>query len=302
MADVDHKAIIASLTADQRAALLHRSDAQGLRHLAVHLGAIGIASALIVFQVPGWPVVMLVQGILLCFLFTILHETLHRTPFRTRWLNDLVGRLCGFFVLIGPHWFRHFHLAHHRYTNQPDLDPELASPRPSTVRAYLRYLSGLPEIVDRVRLLIRNAFRPNHDSYVPSHGKANVLREARIQVALYIGLIGVSVFTGSAILLFVWLIPLLLGGPFLRGYLLAEHAGAPHVESMMENTRTTFTTAVVRFIAWNMPYHAEHHAYPAVPFHKLPEFHQHTKRHLRCTEDGYVRFNRKYLAELAPKS
>ena len=24
------------------------------------------------------------------------------------------------------------------------------------------------------------------------------------------------------------------------------------------------------FLAWNMPYHAEHHAFPAVPFHNLP--------------------------------
>ena len=64
----------------------------------------------------------------------------------------------------------------------------------------------------------------------------------------------------------------LLGQPFLRAYLLAEHARCPHVANMLENTRTTFTTALVRLIAWNMPFHAEHHAYPAVPFHKLPRF------------------------------
>jgi fatty acid desaturase len=42
---------------------------------------------------------------------------------------------------------------------------------------------------------------------------------------------------------------------------------------MLENTRTTFTNAFVRRFAWNMPYHAEHHAYPAVPFHALPRLH-----------------------------
>jgi fatty acid desaturase len=47
-----------------------------------------------------------------------------------------------------------------------------------------------------------------------------------------------------------------------------------------------------------MPYHAEHHAYPAVPFHKLPRFHEITRHHLRTTEQGYARFNRKFFRTL----
>ena len=92
--------------------------------------------------------------------------------------------------------------------------------------------------------------------------------------------------------------PVLFGQPFLRAYLLAEHARCPHVANMLENTRTTFTTALVRFVAWNMPYHAEHHAYPAVPFHKLPRFHQIVRAHLRSTERGYVRFHRRFAGDL----
>ena len=41
-----------------------------------------------------------------------------------------------------------------------------------------------------------------------------------------------------------------------------------------------------------MPYHAEHHAFPAVPFHRLPDLHGLTSGELRVTESGYVRFNR----------
>lgn len=49
---------------------------------------------------------------------------------------------------------------------------------------------------------------------------------------------------------------------------------------MFLNTRTTLTTRVVRFLAWNMPYHAEHHAMPSVPFHKLPVLHDMTAARL----------------------
>ncbi|MEM1299415.1 MAG: fatty acid desaturase, partial [Pseudomonadota bacterium] len=90
--------------------------------------------------------------------------------------------------------------------------------------------------------------------------------------------------------------PMLLGGPFLRAYLLAEHTFCPHVSNMLANTRTTFTNKLVRWLAWNMPYHAEHHAYPAVPFHKLPQFHALTRAHLGETQDGYTDFATSYPA------
>ena len=122
--------------------------------------------------------------------------------------------------------------------------------------------------------------------------------EARITVAAYLGLAAASVVLWSPALLWAWIVPILFGQPFLRAYLLAEHARCPHVANMLENTRTTFTTALVRLIAWNMPFHAEHHAYPAVPFHKLPRFHEIVREHLRTTERGYVRFNRKFASGL----
>jgi fatty acid desaturase len=47
-----------------------------------------------------------------------------------------------------------------------------------------------------------------------------------------------------------------------------------------------------------MPYHAEHHAYPAVPFHRLPQFHEVVREHLRTTERGYGRFHRRFIESL----
>jgi fatty acid desaturase len=267
----------------------------GLKHLALHLGALAGTGTLILLDAPLLPLVMLVHGVLMVFLFTTLHETVHRTPFRSDWLNLWVGRFCGFFVFVAPEWFRLFHFAHHRFTNEPDRDPELSSPRPVTRWQYLKYLSGVPELIDRFRALFRNAFKPNRDDYVPDRAKTLVMQEARIQLGLYLALLVVSIAGGSTLLIEVWLLPYLIGAPFLRGYLLAEHAGCPHVPSMLENTRTTRTNRLVRFIAWNMPYHVEHHAYPAVPFHRLAEFHRHTKAHIANLETGYTRFNWDYF-------
>jgi fatty acid desaturase len=48
----------------------------------------------------------------------------------------------------------------------------------------------------------------------------------------------------------------------------------------------------VRFFAWNMPYHAEHHAYPSVPFHALPSVHRAIARDLQVTASGYIAVQR----------
>jgi fatty acid desaturase len=89
------------------------------------------------------------------------------------------------------------------------------------------------------------------------------------------------------------------GRPTAPGlYLLAEHTGCPLVPDMLANSRTTVTNAVVRFFAWNMPYHAEHHAFPSVPFHALPDLHRDLRPDLKVIAPGYLAVNRPILRGL----
>jgi len=52
---------------------------------------------------------------------------------------------------------------------------------------------------------------------------------------------------------------------------------------------------VVRFFAWNMPYHAEHHALPSVPFHALPMLHRELAADLKVVSPGYLAVHREIL-------
>lgn len=295
---IDHRAIVAGLSAEQRSVLTGRRNGPGLLRLAVHGGAILALGALILAGAPFWPLLLLPQGILIVFLFTLLHECVHETAFETPWLNRTVAAVAGFLVMVPATWFRYFHFAHHRHTHDPDNDPELMSPKPETLWEYVKYLSGIPLWIGMAKTILLNGARPSPEPYVPEKGRRKVHDEARLTLALYGGLVGVSIALGTDALLWIWVFPALLGQPFLRAYLLAEHARCPHVANMLENTRTTFTTALVRFVAWNMPYHAEHHAYPAVPFHRLPQFHEVVREHLRTTERGYGRFHRRFIEGL----
>lgn len=293
---IDHKAIIAGLSVQDRADLTARTNRHGLSRLAVHFGLIAFGAWGIAAEIPYWQLLLLPQGVLIVFLFTLLHETSHDTVFRLGALNKTVATVCGFFIFIPAVWFRYFHFAHHRFTHDLKRDPELARPKPVTFWQYAVYLSGIPFWISMARVLATNMAGPNRDEFVPEKARGRVVTEARWHVLAYIVLAGLSVASGSSLLLWVWLLPVLLGQPFLRAYLLAEHALCPHVANMLENTRTTFTNRLIRFLAWNMPYHAEHHAYPTVPFHKLPQFHRHVRQHLAVTEQGYARFHRRMLA------
>jgi len=295
---MDHRQIIAALSPADRAFLTETADAPGLRHLAGHLGAIVLIGALIHAGVPGWPVLLLPQGILIVFLFTLLHETLHETPFATRSLNRAVGLFCGFALILPPGWFRYFHLAHHRHTQIPGKDPELDSPKPETRTAYLWHISGMPVWIAQVRTLFSNALGLCRDRYVPKTRRDRIAREARVMQAGYGALLAVSLVMHSTALIWVWLLPLILGQPVLRVYLLAEHGRCAHVADMLANSRTTFTNRLVRWLAWNMPYHAEHHSLPTVPFHKLPALHARIAPHLKETGDGYSRVTAGMFAAL----
>ena len=289
---MDHKDILAALSPADKAALTLRSDRAGLIHLAGHAGAILVTGTLIATGAPFWPLLLPVQGILLVFLFTLQHECTHKTPFATEALNEWVGRACGL-VLIQPfEWFRYFHLAHHRWTNIDGQDPELAQEKPATHREWLIHVSGLPFWLAMIGVTFRLALNRERAPYLPANAVPRMQREAITLFCLYA--LGLA-FAGP-LLFWVWILPALLGQPFLRLYLLAEHGDCPRVANMLENTRTTFTTALVRFLAWNMPYHAEHHVYPAVPFHRLPAFHTVLRDHLKVTANGYVEFTKDYLA------
>lgn len=294
---MDHTHFLASLTAEDRAHLTQRSDMLGLWHLGVHLSVIVALGAAISAGIPFWWLLLPVQGIAVVFLFTLVHETTHKTPFATPVLNEVVGHVAGFLVLLPFKWFRYFHLAHHRFTNDPERDPELqGGERPNTLGGYAWHVTGLPTWAGLARQILKNATDRAEGTYLPGRIRPSLRREARWMLAGYATLTATLPFDGT--LFWVWILPALLGQPFLRLYLLAEHGRCPAVANMFENTRTTFTSSMVRFLAWNMPYHAEHHAYPAVPFHKLPDLHRIALPHLSRTSDGYIRFTREFAASL----
>jgi fatty acid desaturase len=242
-----------------------------------------------------WPA-MALHGVVLVFLFTPLHECVHRTAFKSRALNEALAFVVGVLLVLPREYFRAFHFAHHRFTQDPARDPELAAPKPTNLRQWLWQVSGLPYWIAQGRSTVQHALgRAPETFYKDERQRRAVILEARIVLAIYATVAAGSVVLGSNAALIYWVVPALLGQPALRLYLMAEHGLCPLTPDMLENTRTTYTNALIRALAWNMPYHAEHHAYPAVPFHRLPEVNRVIAPRLKSTSRGYIAVHRQIL-------
>jgi fatty acid desaturase len=281
--------------------LTQRSDAKGLAQLAGHAALLAItALAIAASRDTAWFVpAMLAHGVALVFLFAALHESIHRTAFASHRLNDIVAWICGMLLVLPPAYFRSYHMAHHRHTQLPGLDPELATPKPSNLGAYLWYLSGLPYWAERLSTTLRHARGKVTEAFIPEHLQPAVVREARWLLSLYAVIALASVLLQSPAAIWYWVVPALLGQPALRLFLLAEHAGCPQVPEMLRNSRTTLSRWPLRRLAWNMPYHAEHHAHPALPFHALPRAHALLADAIACQATGYLAVHREILKRLS---
>jgi fatty acid desaturase len=243
---------------------------------------------------------MFVLGLVQVALFAPAHETMHQTAFASRRTNAIVGWLASCPSLLNWHFYTAYHLAHHRNTQIAGLDPELAAGPPASVGGYVLRVLGVPFWRLRLRVAI-DCWRGDLSAYpyIPAAAAPKIMRSGRAMIGLMVAGAAVSALLfGWATPFLFWVGPQLLGQPPLRAYLLAEHTGCTEDRNGLTNTRTTLTSAPVRLLMWDMPYHAEHHLFPSIPFHRLAEAHRLIRTKLGHVQPGYVRWNFRYVRSL----
>jgi len=287
--------------ADLRA-LSGRSNVKGAQRLAIHVAVIAAGGVLVAIASPATLVpAMFVLGLAQVALFAPAHEATHQTAFASRRANLVVGWLAACPSLLNLHFYTAFHFAHHRHTQIPGQDPELDMRSPDRLGAYAWRVLGLPYW--RLRLLvIADCWRGDLSRYpyVSAQAAPAIIRSVRAMCLALAGGSAVSMLLfGWAAPLTFWILPQMLCQPFLRAYVLAEHTGCTTDRNGLTNTRTTLTSAAVRLLMWNMPFHAEHHLYPSIPFHRLPDAHEALRGRLGVVQHGYVPWHFGLIARLA---
>jgi fatty acid desaturase len=267
--------------------LMRRSDQPALRDTAIWLGLLALSGALGFVFWGGWLAVpcFLVYGVLYGSAGdSRWHEAGHGTPFRTRWMSNVVYQLGSFMMMRDPTVFRWGHTRHHTDTLIVGRDPEIQVMRPARLAKLLANVFGLYDVPVALVTLVRHGagrLSAEEATFVPETERFRVYRTARIWLVIYLVAVGLSVATGS-------ILPLMyIGGPRIYGtfmhivYGLTQHAGmGENVLDHRLNTRTVHMCRINRFLYWNMNYHVEHHMFPMIPYHRLPELHEELKHDL----------------------
>ena len=281
---------------------LKRNNFNGIVHLSLHILLILFSGTLIYLLNDTYYqyLAIIFHGIFIAFLYAGLHECIHKTAFKNRRLNEIVGHFIAFIILRSFLNGRFRHMAHHTFTQHPEKDPDKVS-FPKSFFEYIKHITSFAIWIRIIDNLVRHSlgkFNSSELEYIPQNQNKSLIIETRIMMIGYIMILFYSLYFSSMLFLLYWLIPRVLGEPFLRMVRMVEHTGMDETADMIHNTRTSFPSRILKFLYWNMPYHVEHPLYANVPFYKLPKFHKLVKPYTDKEEDSILSIHLNILKQI----
>lgn len=265
--------------------LMKREDGPAIRDTVLWLAAFAISGAGAIALWPSW------WALIPLFAWGTLygsscdsrwHECGHGTAFKTRWMNDAVYQFACFCMIREPEIWRWSHTRHHTDTIIVGRDPEIVAMRPPAIWRIIVNFLGLqsaPKALIGVVYHATGRLTEEEKTFVPEMEWPKVFRTARIWLVLHLIPIVLALALGSWLpVLLVGILPTMYGAWFSLMVGLTQHSGlAENVLDHRLNSRTVYMNPVFRFLYWNMNYHVEHHMFPMVPYHRLPDLHEKIK-------------------------
>jgi beta-carotene hydroxylase len=204
---------------------------------------------------------------------TPLHEACHGNiagkDSNFLWLNHLVGYVCGAILLHEYKAFRYMHLAHHRDTNDPDIDPDhwVAVKNPFLV--LFRCFT------------IVFWYQQYFWKHIAFHAHIPGMRPLTLHIVamyalLYSLALGLSVFGWWREVLMLWIGPHFIASAMII-YFFAYLTHMPH--ELHERYRDTnvfwvkgkIMEPIVNWLYMFQNFHLIHHLFPRIPFYLYPK-------------------------------
>jgi beta-carotene hydroxylase len=201
--------------------------------------------------------------------YTLLHESAHGSISGSRqslrWVNEALGYMAAWILMIPLTAHRHEHLAHHRHTNEEDGDPDFR----------------VGEISDSVGQAVRVPFAIFAGQFTyymqnrwdKSPARQNLYFCIEVAAALLprVALIAAGFWVeGLALFVLAWWL-----GLMITLYLFAYLVHRPHSEVGRDVDTSTFVapgiwSPIVTALWVCQNYHSIHHLFPRVPFYNYP--------------------------------
>ncbi|WP_028937105.1 fatty acid desaturase [Pseudonocardia spinosispora] len=196
-------------------------------------------------------------------MFTVLHDAVHYSISRTRWVNALLGRLTVPFVVpyASAPLFGFIHIEHHRNTNEDlDADPDAWATDGPWWQLPLRWLT------------IDGWYAAFYLKHIRRRSPRELTETAAI-VLLFIGLITLAAMTGHLLTVaLIYLIP----SRIALGMLAWWFDWLPHHGLEVTQRENRYRATRIRIgMEWLLTpallyqnYHLVHHLHPSIPFYR----------------------------------
>lgn len=216
-------------------------------------------------MLPAWAA-MLILAALTYMSYTPLHEAahgnIHGSDESRKWIGDLCGYLMAPMIAVPYASHRLEHFTHHRYTNQPDKDPD-----------YI--ISGMGKgllslMVTVVKFIwVQNSFFVKYH-WASATRKERLVYTSEVLVSIAWRLVVIASVDQAGVA-FVVLTGYLLGGGF-TAYWFAYRPHIPYQEpARYRNTNSLIMPTWMKPLEWfwlGQNLHAVHHLFPRVPFYR----------------------------------
>lgn len=254
---------VESVLADARFSELAKIPKFAWQELGIIAGAYLCVIGGIYLCWAGWlpyPVLLITSALATYAAFTPLHDSTHRSLSNVGWLNDLLGTLSAQILLPGftCGLYRSLHLQHHRYTGDPQRDPdEFMVSKPLLIRPLCIMfvdLFWMPWYFKRWNEL---------SNYERIRDSSSIL----LNVAWHVGWL-LSPYAWEFLKL--WMMPQRLG-ILTVGYLFAS---IQHPEGVLQSEQALQATRMIkggRLNHWFMiaqSQHLMHHLFPMLPYYR----------------------------------
>ena len=282
-------------------------DRYGWRAVVVLMGVVLGCVASLPWLLERWGVLAIapvvpVLGAYIYKLTILMHESCHRTLLRGRRQNDLVGLVCGGFLVTGYDAFREAHWQHHRhcgtdedgeesdYLTLQDAPParlvlHLCKPLLGTQAARLAWGAGRALATG-----LAGGRRPTTaETSVPTAALARRAWSPRMQLGVIVGVQGLLALLATGGGRHWWLALVYpataatFGLFFSRVRAFCEHVRVDrHLGECSVRSHLPNPIDRLFFYTLNMNLHVEHHLFPQVPACHLPRV------RARLESDGYL--------------
>src|SRR5690554_7349843 len=229
--------------------------------------------------IPAW-LALSIMAVLTYLSYTPLHEAAHRNINGSNeglaWLNNLCGYLVAPMIAVPYASHRLEHFTHHRYTNQPDKDPDFL-------------ISGMGKGPFSALLTVLKFLWVQNTFFARQHwGNASrrekVIYCAELFVSFGWRILFLSLVSQSGAMVVV-LVGYLIGGAF-TAYWFAYRPHLPYKEpKRYRNTNSLIMPTAMKPLEWfwlGQNLHSIHHLFPRVPFYRYHALHREIEPVLRA--------------------